>query len=118
MLIKSALNIQNFAANMAALEDSGIDTGDAKTKAELADSGIFSIVQNFFTVVGVIIVLFVLWKVVKSFAKGDFAGVAKVIAGGVFAAAMCFDITLPINLVSSLSGLVQRVFETLGGIAG
>lgn len=113
MFLNSAVKIQNFLA-----ADGVIDTSGAKSASELTEGGIFSIVQNFFTVAGVIIVLYVLWKIVKAFAQGNLAGVAKLIFGGVFASAMCFDITLPITLVSSLSGVVTTLFETLGNIGG
>lgn len=80
--------------------------------------GIFDIVQNFFTLIGVVIVTLVLWRVVKAFASGKIGDAAKVGIGGIIAAALCFNIAIPIGLVDSLGGVVKAVFDTLGSVAG
>lgn len=112
MLLATAARIHNMVAA------GGPDIEGGSSSDVIEGGGIFDIVQRFFTLIGVVIVIIVLWRVVKAFAKGDFAGVAKVGIGGIIAAALCFNIAIPIGIVDSLGGVVKAVFDTLGSVAG
>lgn len=83
-----------------------------------ATSGVFGFIQTFFVVVGVVILLIVVFRVAKQFAKGDMSGVAKTAIGGLVAAVLCFNLNLPITLISSLGNLAETVFTSIGNLGG
>lgn len=74
-------------------------------------------VRALFMVIGIVIILLVVFKVAKAFAKGDFGSVVKVGIGGVVAAVLCFNLNLPISIINDMGNLAQKVFNSAGQIA-
>lgn len=78
----------------------------------------FGIVQTLFTFIGAMIVIFTVWRVVKSLIVAKFPEAAKNFAGGLVAAVLCFNIQLPIRLVGAMGNVFEKVFDTLSSLLG
>jgi len=78
---------------------------------------LFKIIQNVFILIGVIILVIVVFRVAKLFAKGDMSGVAKTALGGLLAAILCFNLNLPIDLVKGAGNFANNIFDSIGDIA-
>jgi len=89
------------------------EVSDAVTAA----GGLFEMVQIVFYLIGAVILLIVVFRVAKLFAKGDMSGVAKTAIGGVIAAILCFNLNLPISLVNSAGGFAQNIFDAISNVA-
>jgi hypothetical protein len=78
---------------------------------------VFGVVQTVFVVIGVAILLAAMFKVVKAFAKGDFGSAAKTGIGGIIAAILCLNLTLPITLINGLGSIASNIVESVGSVA-
>lgn len=78
---------------------------------------LFGVIQNVFILIGVVLLVIVVFRVAKLFAKGDMSGVAKTAIGGLVAALLCFNLNLPIAMVSSVTSLAENVFTSIGKVA-
>lgn len=101
-------------ANIYALDP--VQPADVENATELAGP-LFGVIQNVFILIGVVLLIIVVFRVAKLFAKGDMSGVAKTAIGGLVAALLCFNLGLPIRMVSSIGDLAGNVFTSIGDIA-
>jgi hypothetical protein len=83
-----------------------------------AGSESFGVVQNFFTLIGIAISIWTLWKVIKYAALAKPADAVKFFVGGLVAAIFCFDISLPLSLVEGMGGVFRSAFDTLSDLTG
>jgi len=85
---------------------------------EVLDAGSesFGVVQNFFTLIGIVISIITLWKVIKFASLAKPADAVKFFFGGLIAAIFCFDISLPLGLVGGLGSVFRSIFDTLTGL--
>lgn len=93
-----------------------INPEDVSTATDMAGP-LFDIVQNVFILIGVILLIIVVFRVAKLFAKGDMSGVAKTALGGLVAAILCFNLNLPVRLVSEAGNFAGNIFESIGKVA-
>lgn len=102
-------------------EDGSRRTGGsngAEVSSTFFDEGIGAVIQNAFTYIGVVIVIIVVWKVIKAAVSGKVGDAVKVGVGGLLAAAVAFNLMLPVQFVQGLGNLVELFFDTLGSLTG
>ena len=92
---------------------------ETKDVNEILEEGAssFGVVQTFFTVIGIVIVFFTLWRVIKNLAMAKGVEAAKAFAFGLVAAVFCFNIDLPLSLIETLGGVFKSAFESIGNLA-
>lgn len=87
--------------------------GSAKEILETSGA-IFPVVQRVFALIGVVIVLWTLFKAIQAFVSGSVGKSARTIVGGLVAAILAFNIMLPVQLVKAGGNVMESVICTLG----
>ena len=88
------------------------------TPATLGDKGLGTIISSVFAFIGVLLIIWGIWKVVQDLMKGSIGGAVKsAILFGV-AGALCLDLNLGISLMSSMSKIVTAGINTFTGVTG
>jgi len=90
------------------------ETGKTIETAITAAGPVFGFIQTIFVFIGIVIILVTLFKVIKAFAGAKFPDAVKFGLGGLVAAALCFNLWIPIGIVNNLGGLVTNLFTTVG----
>lgn len=114
------MNILTKAATRVLLANNNDPVIPGQSVEEVLDAGSesFGVVQNFFTLIGIAISIWTLWKVIKFAALAKPADAVKFFVGGLVAAIFCFDISLPLSLVSGMGTVFRSAFDTLSGLTG
>lgn len=78
----------------------------------------FAVVQTVFTFIGIIIVFYTMWRVIKALLSAKPADAVKTFVGGLVASVFCFNIQLPLKLVDSVGKVFGKAFETISKLLG
>ena len=95
--------------SMLLLEVPNVPTGSA----DITKNGLAGIIANVFAFVGILLIIYGIWKVVQDLMK---AQIGKAVVTAVFfgvAGALCLDLNLGISLMSSMKGIVKAIIDTL-----
>lgn len=83
----------------------------------ITGSSLFGIITTFFRGVGILIVVFVVWKVARDFFSGKKGEAARTAIVGFAVAAITFNLALPIQLAQGMGNLVRGAVELVSNIA-
>lgn len=83
----------------------------------ITGSSLFGIITTFFRGVGILIVVFVVWKVARDFFGGKKGEAARTAIVGFAVAAITFNLALPIQLAQGMGNLVRGAVELVSNIA-
>lgn len=83
----------------------------------ITGSSLFGIITTFFRGVGILIVVFIVWKVARDFFSGRKGEAARTAIVGFAVAAITFNLALPIQLAQSMGNLVRGAVELVSNIA-
>lgn len=81
-----------------------------------ASNGIGGPIKAIFAAIGVLIVIFTLFKLVKPLTNGKYPEAARNLAGGIIVAALCFNLNLPISMVTGVGGLLSTAWTSFSGL--
>ena len=88
------------------------------TQATLGDKGLGTIISSVFAFIGVLLIIWGIWKVVQDLMKSNIGGAVKSAIFFGVAGALCLDLNLGISLMSSMSKIVTAGINTFTGVTG
>lgn len=109
----STLSLAAAKVAVLAADDPFVNKGKGILDGELGGP-----IKAIFGAIGVLIVIYALFKSLKDFAAGKIGNAVKAIAGGVLAAALCFDLTLPLTVVEKVGSLISKAVTAFGNLIG
>lgn len=98
-----------FVANTCPTDGTGVPSPDCITAAIDESGTAFRVAQSFFRVVGVMIVVWTLVSVVKAIIGAKAPDAIKKFLGGILAAVLCFNLRLPLDLISGVGAVFTQV---------
>lgn len=105
-----------FVANTCPTDGGGVPSADCVSKA-INDSGTaFKVAQSFFRVVGVAIVVWTLISVIKAIIGVKTAEAIKKFLGGILAAVLCFNLRLPLDLITGVGSVFTAVVREINNL--
>ena len=111
---KITVNTKEKEMNDIALKGYTYLAADWDTNTVIDQSGgAFDVVSRIFAVIGTVIIIITLWRAIQGFAKGDIGKAARTIIGGLVAAILCFNLTLPIDIVKAGGSLAKNAVCTV-----
>jgi hypothetical protein len=85
--------------------------------ADINKNGVGGIISNLFAFVGILLIIYGIWKVVQDIMKGSIGKAVMTAALFGAAGALCLDLNLGITLLSSMKGLVKAIIDTFNNTA-
>ena len=80
--------------------------------ADISKNGLGGIIANVFAFVGILLIIYGIWKVVQDLMKGAIGkAVMTAVLFGV-AGALCLDLNLGFTLIDSMKGIVKAAINT------
>lgn len=105
-----------FVANTCPADGSGVPSADCVSKAINESGTAFKVAQSFFRVVGVMIVVWTLISVIKAIIGVKTAEAIKKFLGGILAAVLCFNLRLPLDLITGVGSVFTAVVREINDL--
>jgi len=105
-----------FVANTCPTDGGGVPSADCVNKAINESGTAFKVAQSFFRVVGVLIVVWTLISVVKAIIGVKTAEAIKKFLGGILAAVLCFNLRLPLDLITGVGSVFTAVVREINDL--
>ena len=90
----------------------------AATGASFWSNGFGAILASFMQVIGILVVLFAIFRVIQHVAKGEVSKAVKAVLGSVVLAVFLIQPPLINSTIDASSGVVSSVISTISNLAG